>query len=186
MFSTEQARGHDNIGIHGPEWHFQKLRGAYPPMFRFAQRILVADHHRRPHLLAKLDQAMVGIGTQHEADIALGKFLRDIGNARGQKAVVAQVRVRIKRHRRKENDHRFSQLIPHPDRNVQSGIIQPPLRSLHPVDDALSPRVGCFGAANHDAGIGADFAEFHRIGSHATLGSVEASLTVWAVSGPIA
>ena len=109
LLFLQQLRGNDDVGIDGPERHAELLRGQLAPVVGLAQRILVADHERRLHLVAELQQRMLGIAAQHESDAALAGALGDVGNALREKCVVPQVGVRVKRHRREEDDDRLAE-----------------------------------------------------------------------------
>ena len=79
---------------------------------------------------------------QHKTYTAL---LQAIGNRRNsliQKAVVAQIGVRIKRDRSKKDDTRFAQRVCRLHRNLKRRIIKRTLRPLHPVNNAPAVRVG--------------------------------------------
>ena len=51
---TQQPRGHDDVGINGPERYLQLLGGANSPLLSFAQRIFVANYDRWADLFTKL------------------------------------------------------------------------------------------------------------------------------------
>ena len=51
---TQQPRGHDDVGINGPERYLQVLGGANSPVLSFAQGIFVANYDRRADLFTKL------------------------------------------------------------------------------------------------------------------------------------
>ncbi len=74
---------------------------------------------------------------------------------------MAQIRVRIKRNRSKEDDHRFAKFVANLDSDIQSWVIQCPLSALHPVDHALSLRIRRSGFPHGDAGIETECFDFH-------------------------
>ena len=95
---------------------------------------------------------MFWISAQHKSDAAFAGALGDVGNALRQKRVMSQVGMRIKRHRRKEDDDRLSQRVGGFDRNVERWIIERALGTLHPVHDATE-RVGRAGTPHGHARI---------------------------------
>ena len=95
----QQLRGHDDIGVDGPQWNLQFLSRSASPSFGFAHRILIADDQCGLHFVAEPQQAVPGKAAQHESDIFPGKVGGDIGNTLDKKTVVPQIRIRIKRHR---------------------------------------------------------------------------------------
>src|SRR5208337_916799 len=54
MLLAQQPRGHDDVGINGPQRHPQLLGGANSPPLSFAQRIFVANYDRWADLFTKL------------------------------------------------------------------------------------------------------------------------------------
>ena len=52
-----------------------------------------------------------------------------------------QVGVRVKRHRRKEDDDRLTKRVADFDGHVERGIVERALGALHPVNDAAAVRV---------------------------------------------
>src|SRR5579864_3133106 len=158
---AQQPRGHHDVGINGPERYLQVLSGADSPLLSFAQGIFVANYDRRADLFTELCKAVIRVGPQDKTDIALAESLFDVRNSAGEKPVVTQIGVRIKRHRSKESNDRFAQFVAKFDRHVQSWVIQCPLGALHPVDHALSVwiRQSCF--ADGDAGIETECLDFH-------------------------
>ena len=64
---------------------------------------------------------------------------------------MAEIGVRIKRNRRKEHHGGLSQRIRRIDRYVERGIIQTPLRALHPVHDASPSRIRRSRAPHRDS-----------------------------------
>src|SRR5208283_2306344 len=101
---------------------------------------------------------MVRIAAQHIADAAPAGTLGDTGNALREERVVAQVGMRVERHRREENHNRLLEGIGGLDCYVERGIVESALCSLHPVDDAAAGRRWS-GAANGDARIGGEIVE---------------------------
>jgi hypothetical protein len=92
----------------------------------------------------------------------LGELLRDVRNPRGEKAVVTQISVGIKRHRSEESHDRFAEFVAKLDRHIQSWVIQCSLGALHPVDHALSLWIRRSGFPHGDAGIETDGFDFHH------------------------
>ena len=60
-----------------------RSRAASPPLGPLGapQRVFVADHQRRPHLVAEPQEVMVGRPAHHEADAAPGEVLGHIAEA---------------------------------------------------------------------------------------------------------
>ncbi len=158
---TQQPRGHHDVGINGPERYLQVLGGADSPVLSFAQGIFVANYDRRADLFTKLCKAVIRVRPQDKADIALGESLFDVRNSGGEKAVVTQIGVRIKRHRSKESNHRLAKFVAKLDRHIQSWVVQCPLGALHPVDYALSFWIRRSGFPHGDAGIETECFDFH-------------------------
>ena len=104
---------------------------------------------------------MIRVRPQHKADIALAESLLDVRNPGGEKAVVAQTGVRIKRHWRKEYNHRLAEFVAKLDRHIQSWVIQCSLGALHPVDYALSLWIRRSGFPHGDAGIETECFDSH-------------------------
>ena len=96
---------------------------------------------------------MLGISPQDEADATLACAFGDVRDALGQKRVVPQVGVGIKRHRRKEDHHWLLQMVGHFHGDIERRVIERSLGALHPVHDAASLGVGSAGATNRDPGI---------------------------------
>ena len=96
---------------------------------------------------------MLGIAPQHISDTAFAGALGRVRNAFSQKSVVPQICVRIKRHRREEDDDGLSQNVGGFDGDIQCGIVEGALRPLHPVDDAAAFGIGIAGPADRDAWI---------------------------------
>ena len=84
----------------------------------------------------------------------LASAFGSLRNGLGEKSIVAQVGVRIERHWRKENHNWLMQRIRGLDRDVERGIIERPLRPLHPVHHAATSGIGRAGAADGYARIG--------------------------------
>ena len=93
-------------------------------MFSFTQRILVANDKRWFRLIAETQQAVIGIAAKDKSDIALGEARGSVGYGLGKKAVVTQICVRIKRHRRKEHDDWFAEKIAGLDSDIERGIVE--------------------------------------------------------------
>ena len=104
---------------------------------------------------------MIRVSPQHKTDIALGESLFDVRNSGGEKAVVTQIGVRIKRNRSKENNHRLAEFVAKLNCYVQSRIVQCPLGALHPVDYALSFWIRRSGFPHSDAGIETECFDSH-------------------------
>ena len=134
----QQPRGHHDVGINCPERHLHLLGGADSPVLRFAQGVFVANYDRRTDLFTKLCKAMIRVRPQDKADITFAESPFDVWNSGGEKAVVTEISVRIKRCRSQKNNHRLAKFIAKLDRHIQSWVVQCPLSTLHPVDDALS------------------------------------------------
>ena len=123
-------------------------------MVGLAHRVLVADHHRSLDFIAELQERVLGIASQHEANTAFAGAFSNVRNTLRQERVMSQVGVGIKRHRREENHHRLLQSVSRFYRYVESGIIQRPLRTLHPVDDAAARGIGRAVTADRHTWIG--------------------------------
>jgi hypothetical protein len=158
---AQQSRGHDDVGIDGPERYLQVLGGVDSPVLSFAQGIFIANYNRRADLFTKLNYAVIRVGPQYKTDIALGEFLRDVRNSGGEKAVVTQISVRMKRHRSQKRNDRFAKFVAKLDRLIQSRVVQCPLSTLHPVDYALSFWIRRSGFPHGDAGIETECFDFH-------------------------
>ena len=137
------------------------LGGADSPVLSFAQGIFVANYDRRADLFTKLCQAVIRVRPQDKADITFGESLFDVRNSAGEKAVVTQIGVRIKRDRSKKNNHRLAKFVAKLDRHIQSWVVQCPLGALHPVDYALSFWIRRSGFPHGDAGIETECLDFH-------------------------
>ena len=136
LLLLQQFRRNDHVGIDRPERNSQFLCRALAPHARLAQWILITDYQRCIHFVAKIQQRMVGVAAKREANTSLVRALLDIRYSLRKKREVPQVRMRIERHRCKENDDRLIQRIRSFDRNVERGIIERALCPLHPVHDA--------------------------------------------------
>jgi hypothetical protein len=75
-------------------------------MFGFAHGILVANEKSGVYLVTEFEEIVIGIPAEHEADTTLFQSTGDGGNALIEEAELTLVGVRIKRHRREENDAR--------------------------------------------------------------------------------
>jgi hypothetical protein len=159
---TQQPRGHHDVGINGPERYLQVLGGADSPVLRFTQGIFVANDDGRADLFTKFCKAVIRISPEHKADIAFGEFLFDVRNSAGEKAVVPQISVRIKRRRSQKRNHRLAKFVAKLDRHIQSWVIQCSLGALHPVDYALSFWIRRSGFPRGDAGIETECLDVHR------------------------
>src|SRR5580698_10177187 len=84
---------------------------------------------------------MFRIATQHETYAALAGPSRGVGDAFGQESVVPQVGVRIERHGREEDDYGLLKKIGGFDGDIERGIVQSTLRSLHPVHDTTATQL---------------------------------------------
>jgi len=111
MLLTQQPGRHQDVRVNRPESYPQKLCGTDSPVLSFAQGIFIANHHGRPDLFAKLCQAVIRVRSQDKAHIALSESFFDVRYSGGKKAIVTQISVRIKRNRRKEDDHRLPKFI---------------------------------------------------------------------------
>src|SRR5271157_1687699 len=129
-------------------------------MAGLAHGIFIADHDRRLHLVAELQQRMLRIAPQHKSNAALTGALGDVRNSLRQKCVVPQVRVWVKRHRRKEDDNRLTEGVGNVDGCIERWVVEGALGTLHPVNDAAAVGVGRAGSANRYTGIGGDRFEF--------------------------
>ena len=78
---------------------------------------------------------MVGKTTQDEADPALFERLGDVEDSLSQESVMAKICGR-KRARSEKHHHRLAQRIGCFDRSIERGIVDSPLRTLHPVNHA--------------------------------------------------
>ena len=84
---------------------------------------------------------MVGKATQHEADLAPFQRFCNVGNSLSKESVVPEICGR-KRAGSKKNHHRLAQYIGRFDRSIERGIIDSPLRALHPVNHAGAVGIG--------------------------------------------
>ena len=94
------------------------------PVFGFTQRILVANDKRRFHFVAKALQAVIGIASKNKSNIAFGEARGSVGYRLSKKAVVTQICVGIKRHRREKHDDRFAEKIGCFYSDVERGIVE--------------------------------------------------------------
>lgn len=122
-------------------------------MLRFPQRILIAYDQCGPHLFAELDETVVGIRSQHKANIALCEIGCDIGNTVGKKSIVPEIGMRIERHGSEKHHYGLTEGVCGINRDIESGIIHAALRSLHPVNSAGAVRIYRAIAAYRDSGI---------------------------------
>ena len=122
-------------------------------MLWFAHRIFIADHERGPNLRAELQQMMIRKPTQNKADAALFQSFGNRWDSLIEKTVMPQIGVRIKRDRSKKDNARFAQRICRLHRHLKRGIIERPLRPLHPVDNARAVPVGFAGSTDSNTGI---------------------------------
>ena len=98
--------------------------GKLAPVFGFTQRILVANDKCWLHFIAETQQAVIGIAAKNKSDIAFREARGSVGYGLGKKAVVTQICVRIKRHRRKERDNGFAEEIAGFDSDIERGIVE--------------------------------------------------------------
>ncbi len=127
-----------------------------PPALRLPDRILISDYQRGFHLFAKTKQAVLGVLAKNQPDIPLRKGFGDIGNAFREKCVVPKIG-HAERSWRKEHHHGLTESVGGFDRNIESGIIDAALRSLHPVDNAFPRRIWRPGISHGDARIAREF-----------------------------
>jgi hypothetical protein len=104
---------------------------------------------------------VIRVRPQDKADITLGESLFDVWDSGGEKAVVAQIGVRIKRHWRKESNHRLAEFVAKLNRHIQSRVVQRTLCALHPVDYALSFWIRSSGFPHGDVGIETECFDSH-------------------------
>jgi hypothetical protein len=103
---------------------------------------------------------VIGIAAKNESDIALGKASSGVGDGFGEELIVAPVRVRVERNRRKENDDGLSENVRGFDCEIQGRIVEGALRTLHPVDDADALAKRLAGTPDSDARIFGELFEF--------------------------
>jgi hypothetical protein len=75
---------------------------------------------------------------QYESDAARSQSLGDVLEPLQHELIMAAIGMVSVRYETKEHDHRPFQQIGSPDRQVQGRIIHCSLRTLHPIDNALS------------------------------------------------
>ena len=122
-------------------------------MLRLAHGILVADHEEGSHFVAEFQQAVIGIAAKNKADVAFLERRRNVRNALDQKSIGPQIGIRIKRHGRKERDHRLAQRVRRLNRHVERGIVDTALRALHPVNNTGAVGIGSALAPHADTRI---------------------------------
>ena len=136
LLLLEQVGRHDHIGVDRPQRDTEPLGHSGAPGSRFSQRVLVTDHHAGVNLVRECLDAVVGGESEDQSDPATGQRGLELGESLKEKLVVAVIPVRVERHRCQEDDHRLSERVPNPDGGVQRRVVDGPLGSLHPVDDA--------------------------------------------------
>lgn len=90
---------------------------------------------------------------------------RALGNVRDtlrKKRVVPQVGVRIERDRREEDDDGLLKQISDRCGNIECGIVEGTLGTLHPINDASALGIGCAPATQGDTGIEGEGFEFRH------------------------
>ena len=75
---------------------------------------------------------MIRVRPQHEADITFGELLCDVRNSAGEKAVVTEIGVGIKRDGGEKNNHRLPKFVAKLDIHIQSWVIKCLLSTLRP------------------------------------------------------
>jgi hypothetical protein len=73
---------------------------------------------------------------QHESNMLLTQPFPDIAEPLNEKGITAQIGVRIERNQAEEGNNWFAQEIRRRNGHIQRRVIQNPLGTLHPVDDA--------------------------------------------------
>src|SRR5579863_1965818 len=81
---------------------------------------------------------MLGKTAQDKSDIPFCEPGRNIGNAFVKKAVVAEVGMWIERYWSEKHDDRLFECVRSFDRDSKCGIVDCPLRTLHPVNDTCA------------------------------------------------
>ncbi len=148
----EQRRGHDDVGVDGPERHAQCRRRVLPPPLRLAQRVLVTHDQCRARVVAEPRDVMIGMTAKHEADAARREGPGDVRQAVGQEGIVTPVRVRVGRRQAEERHDRQPERVGRVNGDVERGIVRRALGALHPVDHGPAVGVGGTRTANRHAG----------------------------------
>ena len=154
LFFFNQARRDDYVGVNGPEGAAKFLGSKVPPMLGFPHRVFVSDDEGGRHFVTELDQVVFGKAAENESNVALCEGGGDVGNALVEKAIMAEIGVRIERHRREVGDDGLTECVGGLHGDVERGIVDAALRTLHPVNNAQSVQVGRALAANANAGSG--------------------------------
>ena len=124
------------------ERHAEVLRRRLAPLFRLAQRVLVADNETWLNLLTKTFQLVVRPSAQNKSHVPLKKSFANIAHPLNEKSVTAQVGVRRERNQAEKCHHRLAKNIRRLDSHVERRVIHSSLRALHPVDNTPPFGVG--------------------------------------------
>ena len=149
----EERRRHYNVGIDRPERNREAIREHVTPALRLATWILIANHDGSFHLVKKRFELIVRRTTHNEADATFFQVLVDIDKSLVEKRIVPQIRVGIIRDRREIRHYGQGEFVGDFDRNIQRGIVDATLRTLHPVHDALGPLRGLTTATHENSRV---------------------------------
>ena len=162
VVAAEDARGHHNVGVHGPVRKAQPAGQDAAPALRLAAGILIADEKRGADFLEERFERIVGMPAHDEFHAAFGGIFGDIAEGLVEKVIVAQIGVGVIGDDREEDDDRKAEEVRGFDGDVEGGVVGDAESALHPVNNAARAGTRIAGAANEDARLIGEPCELFR------------------------
>ena len=155
----KQFTRNSNVSVDGPEWNVQTFGDDLTPSLRLATGIFVANQNPGVHLFEKFVERVIRRTPHDERNVALRQIGFDIWQALVQENVMSQICIGKVGDGRKINEQRKAKFIGDIDGTVDSGIVEAPLGTLHPVHDACAAGLRGAASPNRDARIVGEFLE---------------------------
>ncbi len=146
FFLREQRTWHDDIRVHKVKRQLEFLGYLGAPQLPDAHRIFITDHQRRSDFRnQRRYQVPWTSDSDNERNIAGHQIRLGVDQAIDEELVVPPLGLRVVGSQTENRHHGLSQRVTQRDCHVERGIVDSPLRPLHPVNDALPLAIGCAG-----------------------------------------